>query len=59
MSCGVGQRRGLDLVLLWLWSRLAAVAPVGPLAWDLHTLWVGPLKKKKAHKNISFKEEEL
>ena len=34
MSCGVGHRRGSDLVLLWLWCRLAATAPVGPLAWE-------------------------
>ena len=34
MSCGVGCRCGSDLVLLWLWCRLAAVAPVGPLAWE-------------------------
>ena len=32
MSCGVGGRCGLDLVLLWLWHRLAAVAPIRPLA---------------------------
>ena len=37
MSCGVGCRRGLDLALLWLWPRrrLAAIAPVRPLAWEL------------------------
>ena len=23
-----------DLMLLWLWCRLAAGAPIGPLAWD-------------------------
>ena len=34
MSCGVGCRCGLDLVLLCLWCRLAAVAPIRPLAWD-------------------------
>ena len=34
MSCGVGRRLGLDLVLLWLWHRLAAAAPIGPLAWE-------------------------
>ena len=27
MSCGVGRRRALDLTLLWLWLKLAAVAP--------------------------------
>jgi len=32
VSCGVGRRRGLDPTLLWLWHRLAATAPIGPLA---------------------------
>ena len=36
MSCGVGHRHGgLDPMLLWLWRRLAGVAPIGPLAWEL------------------------
>ena len=30
MSCGVGCRNSLDLVLLWLWRRLAATAPIRP-----------------------------
>ena len=34
MSCGVGHRRGSDPVLLWLWCRPAAVAPIGPPAWE-------------------------
>ena len=34
MSCGVGPRRGLDPTLLCLWHRLAAVAPIRPLAWE-------------------------
>ena len=34
-SCGVGQRCGSDLALLWLWCRLAAAAPIKPLAWEL------------------------
>ena len=34
MSCGIGRRRGSDLVLLWLWHRPAATAPVQPLAWE-------------------------
>ena len=34
MSCGVARRRGLDPVLLRLWCRLAATAPIGLLAWD-------------------------
>ena len=34
MSCGVGHRCGSDTTLLWLWHRLAAVALIGPLAWE-------------------------
>ena len=34
MSCGVGRRCGSDLVWLWLWCRLTAVAATGPLAWE-------------------------
>ena len=34
MSCGVGSRHGLDLGLLWLWLWPAAVALIGPLAWE-------------------------
>ena len=32
VSCGVGRRRGFDPALLWLWRRLAATAPIRPLA---------------------------
>ena len=34
MSCGVGCRHGSDPALLWLWRRLAAAAPIRPLAWE-------------------------
>ena len=34
VSCGVGHRRGSDPKLLWLWHRLAATAPIRPLAWE-------------------------
>ena len=34
VSCGVGHRRCSDPVLLWLWCRPAAVAPIRPLAWE-------------------------
>jgi len=34
VSCGVGGRRGSDPVLLWLWHRLVATAPIRPLAWE-------------------------
>ena len=35
VSCDVGRRRCSDLVLLWLWRRPAATAPIRPLAWEL------------------------
>ena len=34
MSYGVGRRCNLDLVLLWLWYRPAATAPIQPLTWE-------------------------
>ena len=34
MSCAVGRRCNLDLVLLWLWCRLAAIAPIRALVWE-------------------------
>ena len=52
MSYGVGRRRGLDLALLWLWCRLAAEAPIGPLAWEYA---VGSaLKSKKKKKKFIY-----
>ena len=51
MSCGVGRRHSLDSVLLWLWCRPAAVAPIRPLAWELpYATGCGPKKKKKKKK---------
>ena len=34
VSWGVGHRHGSVLVVLWLWCRPAAVAPIRPLAWE-------------------------
>ena len=50
MSCGVGRRRGWDLVLLWLWSRPAATAHIRPLAWEPPCAVDVVLKKKKKPK---------
>ena len=38
VSCGVGHRRSLDPMLLWLWHRPAAAAAVliRPLAWNAY-----------------------
>ena len=62
MSCGVGYRHSLDLVLLWLWYWLAAAAPIQPLAQELpnavdvtrHPLppKIKQKKKKKERKKI-------
>ena len=35
MSCGVCRRQGTDPTLLWQRNRLAAAAPIQPLAWEL------------------------
>ena len=58
LSCDVGHRLGSDPMLLWLWRRPAATAPIRPLA------WVSPCaagvalkerpKKKDKKKNVLF-----
>ena len=53
MSCGVGCRCALDLALLWLWCRLAAVPLIGPLAWESPCA-KGMALKKKQKKVIFF-----
>ena len=48
MSCGVGCRHGLDPVLLWLWCRPVATAPIQLLAWvPLYATGVTLKSKKK------------
>ena len=47
MSCGVGHRCGLDLTLLWPWCKLAATAPIRPIAWELLYAEGAGLKRKK------------
>ena len=52
-SCGVGQRSGLDLALLWLWHRPVATDLIGPLAWEPPYASGAALKrKKKKQKNF-------
>ena len=46
MSYGVGHRHGSDPALLWLWRGPAAVAPIGPLAWELLYAMGAALKNK-------------
>ena len=51
MSCGVGHRCGLDPALLWLCCRPAAVALIGPLAWEPpYTGYAAPKRKKCQHR---------
>ena len=56
VSCGVGLTGGSDLMLLWLWSKpaaVAAVAPIGPLAWE------PPYAASTALKNQKKKKKKL
>ena len=50
MSCGVGDRRGLDPALLWLWCMPVATAPIRPLAWEPAYAAGGVLKRQKTKK---------
>ena len=58
MTC-VGRSCSSDLVLLWLWHRPVAAAPIGPLAWKLPYAKGTGLKKQKKEdevvSNICFK----
>ena len=47
MNCGVDRRHGSDLVLLWLWHRLAASALIRPLAWEPPYAEGATLKRQK------------
>ena len=63
MSCGVGCKCHLDPALLWLWCRLAAVAPIHLLAWELPYAAGAALKRKKMWDNsihfLGFSEDCL
>ena len=52
MSGGVGHRHGSDPVLLWLWHRPAATAPIRPLAWEPPYAMGVALEKTKDQKKI-------
>ena len=56
VSCGVGRRHGLDLALLWLWRRLAAVAPIRPLAREPPHAVGAALKRQKDQDQSEKKE---
>ena len=50
MSCGVGQSCGSAPMLLWLWWRPAAAAPIHPLVWEPPYDAGAALKRKKNNK---------
>ena len=50
MSCGVSRRCGSDPVLLWLWSRPGAIAPIKPLVWEPPDAAGMALKRQKDKK---------
>ena len=48
-------QRVKDLVLLWLWHRLAVVAPIQPLAWEPPCAAGAALNSKKNPKQIQVR----
>ena len=46
-----------DLAWLWVWCRLAPVAPIRPLAWERSYAAVQPLKSKKKKKKKERKKK--
>ena len=56
MGCAGGHRCGLDLALLWLWLRQAAVDLTQSLAWELPYVTGATLKKKKKKKKEEKEE---
>ena len=64
MSCGVGRRCGSDPAFLW--HRLEAAVPIGPLAWEPPYVVDAALgrqkdqkKKKKKSKRVSTPAPKL
>ena len=58
MSCSRGLIGGSDTTLLWMWCRLAAVAPIQTLDWELlYAAGVAPTSKKNQTKIKQNKTE--
>ena len=47
LSCGIDRRQGSDLALLWVWCRLAAIALIRLLPWELPYATGMALKSRK------------
>ena len=54
----MGRRHGSDPKLLWLWRRLVATSPIGPLAWE-PPYAIGAAQEKKGKKPKKKKKKEL
>ena len=54
MSCGVGHICSLDPELLWLWCRLAAVALIQRLAWELPYAMGAALKQQQQQQKPNY-----
>ena len=59
MSCGVGDRCGSDLALLWLWCGPAATAPIRPLVWEPPCAAGVALEKTKTKKRKKIVGQEF
>ena len=59
MSCRVGCRLDLDPLLLWLWCRRVATAPISPLAWESPYTAGTALEKTKRQKNKQTNKKKL
>ena len=60
MSCRVGCRHSLDLLLLLLWCRLVAIALIKPLAWEPpYAMGVTLIRQKEREKRKSVVLENL
>ena len=60
----VGRRCGSDPPLLWLWYRLAATAPIGPLAWEPPyaagaAQEIAKRQKKKKKKDLNLRPDNI
>ena len=55
MSCGVDYKHGSDLVLLWLWHRLATKALIEPVAWEPPYAALKSQKEKKKKKETDMR----
>ena len=56
VSCGEGRRCSSDPPLPWLWHRLAAIAPIRPLAWEPPSAARAALKRQKKNTNYKYSQ---